>query len=126
MAALEHVEPNDRTQRFNWIGRAGCVFFRKSFVVRWVWASTLGLKHEPQLGPRLALASSCERIQHAIPFLPTESLAKPERFNWIGRAGCVFFRKSFVVRSLRALNRPAPRSRLVLRKNPPRHPFPPN
>jgi len=76
MAILDHVEPNDRTQRFNWIGRAGCVFFFKGFVVRWVWASTLGLKHEPQLGPRLALASSCERIHHAITFLPTESLAK--------------------------------------------------
>jgi hypothetical protein len=49
-----------------------------------------------------------------------------ERFNWIGRAGCVFFRKSFVVHSLRAFHRPAPRSRLVLRKNPRRHPFPPN
>ena len=52
--------------------------------------------------------------------------ALPERFHWIGRAGCVFFRKSFVARSLRAFHRPAPRSRLVLRKNPRRHPFPPN
>jgi hypothetical protein len=51
-------------------------------------------------------------------------LAEPERFNWIGRAGCVFFRKSFVVRSLRAFHRPAPRSRLVLRKNSQRHHFP--
>ena len=50
--------------RFNWIGRAGCVFFRKSFVVHSFRAS---------IGPRLALASSCERIRHAIPFLPTES-----------------------------------------------------
>jgi hypothetical protein len=55
-----------------------------------------------------------------------EPVPEPERFNWIGRAGCVFFRKSFVVHSLRAYNRPAPRSRLVLRKNPLRHPFPPN
>ena len=28
--------------------------------------------------------------------------ALPERFHWIGRAGCVFFLKSFVVHSLRA------------------------
>ena len=27
----------------------------------------------PAIGPRLALASSCERIRDAIPFLPTES-----------------------------------------------------
>jgi hypothetical protein len=52
--------------------------------------------------------------------------AKPERYNWIARAGCVFFRKSFVARSLRAFNRPAPRSRLVLRKNPQHHPIPAN
>ena len=38
MVAAECVEPNDRTQRFNWIGRAGCVFFFKGFVVRWVRA----------------------------------------------------------------------------------------
>jgi hypothetical protein len=57
------------------MGRVGCDFFRESFVVRSVWVSTMGLKDEPQLGPRLALASSCERIRHAIPLLPTESLA---------------------------------------------------
>lgn len=28
--------------------------------------------------------------------------SKAERFNWIGRAGCIFFLKSFVVRSFRA------------------------
>jgi|GEM_PF-1241070 len=32
-----------------------------------------GLNHGPSIGPRLALASSCERIRDAIPFLPTES-----------------------------------------------------
>ncbi len=35
-----------------------------------------GLNHWPSIGPRLALASSCERIRDAIPFLPTESLAE--------------------------------------------------
>jgi len=39
-------------------------------------------------------------------------------WSWIGSAGCIFFHKGFVVRSLRAYDRPAPRSRLVLRKNP--------
>jgi hypothetical protein len=76
---------SSKAERFNWIGRAGCVFFLKSFVVRSFraslgpqpWATTLGLKHEPHLGPRLALASSCERIPRAISFLPTESLDKP-------------------------------------------------
>ena len=33
-----------------------------------------GLKHDPQLGPRLSLASSYERIRYAITFLSTESL----------------------------------------------------
>ena len=31
------------------------------------------LYHGPPVGPCLALASSCERIRYAIPFLPTES-----------------------------------------------------
>ena len=35
-----------------------------------------GLNPGPSIGPRLALASSCERIRYAIPFLPTESLAE--------------------------------------------------
>ncbi len=56
-----------------WIGRAGCAFFRKSFLGRSVRISTMGLKYEPQRGPRLALASSCERIRRAIGFFPTES-----------------------------------------------------
>ena len=30
-------------------------------------------RYGPSIGPRLALASSCERIRDAIPFLPTES-----------------------------------------------------
>ena len=85
------------------------------------WASTLGLSlARASLSPRLEKES-------ATPSLPSQLNRWPsQRFNWIGRAGCVFFRKSFVVRSLRAYNRPAPRSRLVLRKNPPRHHFPPN
>jgi len=29
--------------------------------------------------------------------------------SWIGRAGCIFFHKGFVVRSVRAYDRPAPR-----------------
>ena len=37
-----------------------------------------GLNHGPSIGPRLALASSCERIRDAIPFLPTESF-RPAR-----------------------------------------------
>ena len=60
-----------------WIGRVGCVFLLKSFVVRSLRALTWGLNLGPQLGPHLALASSCKRIPHAISFLPTESLAKP-------------------------------------------------
>jgi len=49
-----------------------------------------------------------------------------EPCSWIGRAGCISFRKSFGARSLRAFHRAAPRSRPVVRKDPPRHPFPPN
>ena len=37
-------------------------------------------RYGPSIGPRLALASSCERIRNAIPFLPTESF----RLNRIG------------------------------------------
>ena len=51
---------------------------------------------------------------------------KAERFSWIGRACLIFFLKSFVLRSLRAWHRPAPRSLLVLRKNLRRNHFPPN
>jgi hypothetical protein len=51
---------------------------------------------------------------------------KPERCSWIGRACWIFFRKSFVLRSLRASNRPAPRSLLVLHKHLLRNHFPPN
>lgn len=53
-----------------WIGRAGCAFFRKSFLGRSVRISTMGLKYEPQRGPRLALASFCERSRN--PLLPWE------------------------------------------------------
>ncbi len=53
-----------------WIGRAGCAFFRKSFLGRSVRISTIGLKYEPQRGPRLALASSCEISRN--PLLPWE------------------------------------------------------
>ena len=62
--------PPDRSARplsrndLSWIGRAGCIFFRKSFVVRSLRAS---------MGPRLALASSYKRICWAITFLPTKS-----------------------------------------------------
>ena len=37
------------------------------------------LNHGLTIGQRLALASYCERIGHAIPFLPNESLAQT---NW--------------------------------------------
>jgi len=42
-----------------------------------------GLNHGPSIGPRLALASSCERIGNAITFLPTESF----RLNRNGPGG---------------------------------------
>jgi hypothetical protein len=58
--------------------------------------------------------------------LPMETRLNRNDLSWIGRAGCIFFHKGFVVRSLRAHDRPAPRSRLVLRKNPLSHHFPPN
>ncbi len=49
--------------------------------------ASLFARYGPPIGPRLALASSCERIRHAIPFLPTESLAKPtiqlDRSCWL-------------------------------------------
>ena len=35
--------------------------------------ASLFTRYGPSIGPRLALASSCERIRDAIPFLPTES-----------------------------------------------------
>ena len=39
-----------------------------------------GLNQGLSIGPRLALASSCERIRRAIPFLPTESfLLRPTK-----------------------------------------------
>ena len=49
----------------------------------------------------------------------------PERFSWVGRACSICFRKSFVVRSLRASHRPAPRSLLGLQKHLLRTHFPP-
>jgi hypothetical protein len=47
-----------------------------------------GLNHGPSIGPRLALALSCERIRHAIPFLPTESfrIGYPDLFTGEGQA----------------------------------------
>ena len=68
-----------------------------------------------------AIPQSSDRRQTELKRFNEIGRAEPERFNEIGRAGCVFFRKSFVVHSLRAFHRPAPRSRLVLRKNSPRH-----
>ena len=86
------------------------------------WSLVTGLPSaRASLSPRLAKESATPSLSSQL-----NRSGRPERFNWIGRAGCVFFRKSFVARSLRAFNRPAPRSRLVLRKNPPGHPFPPN
>jgi len=54
------------------------------------------------------------------------SLAEPERFSWIGRAGLICLRKSFVFCSLRASYRPAPRSLLGLQRHLLRNHFPPN
>ena len=59
-SSLEPLEPG----RLSWIGCAGCSFFRNHFVVRSLRTS---------IGPRLALALSCERIRHAIPSLPSQS-----------------------------------------------------
>jgi hypothetical protein len=42
-------------------------------------------------------------------FQPVRVVPWPERFNWIGRAGSICFRKSFVLCSLRAWCWPAPR-----------------
>ena len=58
--------------------------------------------------------------------LPMETRLNRNDWSWIGRADCIFSHNSFVVRSLRADDRPAPRSRLVLRKSPLSHHFPPN
>ncbi len=55
-----------------------------------------------------------------------EGTTEPERCSWVGRACWIFFRKSFVLRSLRALYRPAPRSLRGWRKNLRRNHFPPN
>jgi hypothetical protein len=55
------------SQRFSRIGRAGCVFYRKSFVVHSIRVSTIGLPSARDL------LSPCEKIRHAIPFPPTES-----------------------------------------------------
>jgi hypothetical protein len=51
---------------------------------------------------------------------------RPGRFSWIGRACSICFRNSFVLRSLRASYRPAPRSLLGLQKHLLRNHFPPN
>jgi hypothetical protein len=51
-------------RRLSWIGGAGCSFFRNPCVVRSLRTS---------IGPRLALALSCERIRHASPSLPSQS-----------------------------------------------------
>jgi len=44
------------------------------------------------------------------------AMPQPERFSWIVRACWIFFRKSFVLRSLRVWNWPAPRSPLGFRR----------
>jgi restriction system protein len=54
------------------------------------------------------------------------SSPEPERFSWVGRACSICFCNSFVVRSLRASHRPAPRSLLGLQKHLLRNHFPPN
>ena len=38
--------------------------------------ASLFTRYGPSIGPRLALASSCERIRDAITFLPTESFRR--------------------------------------------------
>jgi hypothetical protein len=60
---------------WSWIGGAGCVFFRKSFVVRSIRVSTMGLKHESQLGPRLAMPR------------PAKESATPSLFSQLHRSG---------------------------------------
>ncbi len=49
--AARHLSRNN----WSWIGRARCVFFRKSFVVPSIWVSTMGLQSaRASLSPRLA------------------------------------------------------------------------
>ena len=47
--------------------------------------ASLFTRYGPSIGPRLALASSCERIRDAIPFLPTESF-RPARTIQLDRS----------------------------------------
>ena len=44
--------------------------------------ASLFARYGPSIGPRLALASSCERIRDAIPFLPTESFRPAGTMRW--------------------------------------------
>jgi hypothetical protein len=47
----------------SWIGRAGCAFFRQSFVVRSIRVSTMGLQSaRASLSPRLAKESAMPSI----------------------------------------------------------------
>jgi hypothetical protein len=44
--------------------------------------ASLFARYGPTIGPRLALASSCERVRHAIPFLPTKSYRPSTAWRW--------------------------------------------
>ena len=172
-----------KPERFNWIGHAGCVFFRKSFVVRSIWISTIGLQSaRASLSPRLAKESATPSLSSQLnrsglagtisldrscwlrllpqelrcslvtdlqwaraslsPRLAKES-ARPSlssQLNRSGLAGTISLDRSRWLRPLPQelrcsldldLNHwpsigPRLARRLVLRKNPPRHPFPPN
>lgn len=70
---------------WSWIGRAGCIFFCKSFGVRWVQVSIMGSS-----GLRLTPASSYEIIRQssvssplnrAVSAVTSRTLSKP----WGGR-----------------------------------------
>ncbi len=98
-------------------------------------SSCLRVRHSQLPGPRDCPATRCfidhtKRRRHEEVLLgpPREARighSRPERCSWIGRAGSICLRKSFVARSLRASYRPAPRSLLGLRKHLLRNHFPP-
>ena len=107
---LPRFQTGSKPERFSWIGRAGCVFFRKSFVVRSIRASTIGLPSaRASLSPRLAKESATPSLSSQL-----NRPGQPERCDGISRAGCAFFRKSFVVRSIRASTIGLPSARALL------------
>ena len=99
-------------------------------------SSCLRVRHSQLPGPRDCPATRCfidhtnSRAPCALGAFAMDETSRlgpqPERFSWIGRAGSICLRKSFVVRSLQVSNWPAPRSLLGLRKHLLRNHSPPN